>query len=171
MNREAMARYKKIILYFIKHFDFAPSNRDITDFLLAENYVPYFHAQQALSELEQDGYIVKKTGNAKTCYEITSEGSSILDYTPLEPPKAIRDETLSYIKKQYGKLRIEKSTPSDYIKTENGSYLATLSLIQEKNTVFSVSISCPDEALAQKMCLNWQKNCPDIYALLLENLM
>lgn len=170
MNKEAMATYKKIILYFIHHLDLTPTNAQITDFLLTKKYVGYFNAQQALSELTQDGYLRKSSTHNKSFYEITQEGISILNYSPADPSKAIKEETLSYIKEQYGNLRIDISMPADYSRQPDGSYMAVLSLTHDENTVFSVSMGCPDEKTAEKLCLDWNRKCPDTYALLLEKL-
>lgn len=171
MNSEAMAGYKKIILYFIKHLELAPTTSQITDFLISCKYVTYFHAQQALYELTEDGYLEKTSTHSKTSYNITGEGLKILEYSPREPSRAIKEETLSYIKEQYGRIRIEKSTPADYRLKPEGGYLATLSLTNDNDTILSVSIGCPDEATAQRLCLNWPKKCPDTYALLVNMLL
>lgn len=171
MNKEAMATYKKIILYFIRHLQLNPTNAQITDFLLTKKYVNYFNAQQALSELVQDGYLKKSSTKNKNFYEITGEGIDILNYTPSEPSKAIRDDTLSYIKEQYGNLRIDISMPSDYYRQKDGSYMSVLSLMQDKNTILSINMSCPDEKTAERLCLDWKDKCPDTYAMLLEQLL
>ena len=59
---ETLALYKLIILQMLQKIDFPLTNGQISEFILDKGYTNYFKLQQAISEMVDTGFLLRRTG-------------------------------------------------------------------------------------------------------------
>lgn len=63
-------------------------------------------------------------------------------------------------------LRDEVSVRADYRKSADGSYVASLSVMENNAALLSLSLTVPLEEMAVNICDNWQKKNREVYQTL-----
>lgn len=170
-QNESLILYKLVILYMLEQVDFPLSNSQLTEFITMQDMASYFTIQQTISELTDTALIQAEQVRNSTLYTLTAEGIQTLEYYRNLIPEDVITEITKYLKENKLKLKENFSVRSTYEASKTKDLNAHFTITEKNNPVFQLTISVPDEALAEKMCQNWEKHYEEIYSHIMTTLM
>ncbi len=171
MTQEPLTLYKLIILYMLEQVDFPLTTAQVSEFILEQGYTNYLTLQQALSELTEAGLIDAQTVRNRTRLTNTAEGSETLQFFGNRISDAIRDDIAKYFDANEVALRSEVNVHADYYKSTSGEYEVRMVARDKDSLLIDLTLSVPDEGMAQQMCDKWQKQNQELYQYLMEKLL
>ncbi len=162
-NSDELAQNKLILLYIFNKIDYPTTNSEITQFVLENNQMNYFLVQQYLSELVASNFITIKTKDGNEYYNITEEGKKVLElfYERIAAEtKNLVDRKCSI--KNEEKVK-EKQIIGNYYKKNDTEYIVNLKVVENDNTLFTLSLNVVSNEQAKMICKNWKQNPQVIY--------
>lgn len=171
MNQEPITLYKLIVLYMLEQVDFPLTTAQISEFILEQGYTNYITLQQALSELTESGLIQAQTVRNRTRLTNTKEGSEALKYFGNRISDAIRQDIGNFFEAHEVALRSEVNVNADYYKSTSGEYEVRMTARDKDALLVDLTLSVPDESMAQQMCDKWEKQNQSVYQYLMEHLL
>lgn len=171
MTQEPLTLYKLIILYMLDQVDFPLTTAHISDFILEQGYTNYLTLQQALSELHDAGLVSSHTIRNRTRLSNTKEGTETLHFFGNRISDAIREDIAEYFSKNEIELRSEVNSSADYYKSTSGEFEVRMVARDKETLLVDLTLSVPEESMAQQMCDNWDRKNQEIYQYLMEELM
>jgi len=171
MTQEPLTLYKLIILYMLEQVDFPLTTAQISEFILEQGYTNFLTLQQALSELTETGLVDTQTVRNRTHLTNTKEGTETLQYFGNRISDAIRDDIARYFDEHEIELRSEVNIRADYYKSTSGEFEVRMIARDKDTLLIDLTLSVPDETMAQQMCDNWDRRNQEIYQFLMEKLM
>lgn len=171
MTQEPLTLYKLIILYMLDQVDFPLTTAQISEFILEQGYTNFLTLQQALSELTEAGLIDSQTIRNRTRLTNTTEGTETLQYFVNRISDAIRTDIARYFDEHEIALRSEVNIRADYYKSTSGEFEVRMVARDKDTLLVDLTLSVPDEVMAQQMCNNWDRNNQEIYQYLMEKLL
>lgn len=167
---------KLIILYMLNQVRSVPA-ADLMDWAVESLYLDYFSFVQAKEELKRDRLIVEAARKGETrkdtsgrpleLCDITPEGELVLQQLMPTLPVNVR----AYLSKAAPKWKQEAhqdaSIIASYLPDANGAYQVRLTLSDGAYTAADITISAPNEEIAQTMCRRWKESTGDIYRTIL----
>lgn len=151
--------------------DFPLTTAHISDFILEQGYTNYLTLQQALSELNDAGLVSSHTIRNRTHLSNTKEGTETLHFFGNRISDAIREDIAEYFSKNEIELRSEVSSSADYYKSTSGEFEVRMVARDKETLLVDLTLSVPEESMAQQMCDNWDRKNQEIYQYLMEALM
>lgn len=161
-NIQGLAESKLLILYIFNKYCTPVSNIQITDVVLENNLLNYFHLQQYLAELSSSGFLNLTREGKKQLYAITSMGKNALEYFENRI-----DDTKKKIIDTYfisrGKEDNEqyKATADYYPGDEN--YVVSCKLIEGGRSLIELTINTPSVDKAKLICSSWKSGAVKKY--------
>lgn len=171
MTQEPLTLYKLIVLYMLEQVDFPLTTAQVSEFILEQGYTNFLTLQQALSELTDAGLINTQTIRNRTRLTNTREGSETLHFFGNRISDAIRDDIAKYFTEQEIILRNEVNITADYYKSTSGEYEVRMVARDKDYLLVDLTLSVPDESMAQQMCDKWDKQNQNIYQYLMTQLL
>ena len=171
MTQEPLTLYKLIILYMLDQVDFPLTTAQLTEFILEQEYTNYLTLQQALAELSDSGLIKAQTIRNRTRLTNTKEGNETLQFFGNRISDAIREDIAKFFDEQEINLRSQVNITADYYKSTSGEYEVHMVAKEKEVTLVDLTLSVPDETMAEEMCDKWEKQNQEIYQYLMEHLM
>lgn len=171
MNQEPLTLYKLIILYMLEQVDFPLTTAHISDFILEQGYTNYLTLQQAISELTDAGLINSQTIRNRTRLTNTKEGTETLRFFGNRISDAIREDIARYFAENEIEIRSEVNISADYYKSTSGEFEIRMVARDRETLLVDLTLSVPEESMAQQMCDNWEKKSQEIYQYLMDQLM
>lgn len=171
MTQEPLTLYKLIILYMLEQVDFPLTTAQLSEFILEQGYTNYLTLQQALSELTEAGLIKARTIRNRTRLTNTPDGSETLQFFGNRISDAIRDDIAHFFEVNEVALRSEVNVQADYYKSTSGEYEVRMVARDKDTLLIDLTLSLPDEGMAQQMCDKWHKQNQEIYRYLMEQLL
>lgn len=169
--KEAITIYKLIILYTLNRVDSPLPGGLICDYITDHGYTNYFNVQNAFAELlDAELVICSKTYNL-SYYSITDTGRETLSLFEKDLSAQIRREIDQYLRDNNHAIAERATMISDYTLADNGEYLVTCSLIENKHTLFELKLSVPAEHDALRICGNWRNTSDELYSLAIKALL
>ena len=151
--------------------DFPLTTAQISEFILEQGYTNFLTLQQALSELTEAGLIDSQTIRNRTLLTNTTEGTETLQYFVNRISDAIRTDIARYFDEHEIALRSEVNIRADYYKSTSGEFEVRMVARDKDTLLVDLTLSVPDEVMAQQMCNNWDRNNQEIYQYLMEKLL
>lgn len=167
-NTEELAQNKLILLYIIKTFPNAFTQRQITEFILKKDYLNFFLIQQYLLELIESEFISISIIDDEEKYSVSKKGKLALDYFDLKIPTNIKEELNSESETYKAVQKKETQVIGEFFKKEDQQYLVNLKLVEKENTLFSLYIDVPTEVQAELICNSWKNNTDSIYSSIID---
>lgn len=171
MTQEPLMLYKLIILYMLDCVDFPLTTAQISEFILEQGYTNYLTLQQVLAELGDSGFIKMQTIRNRTRLTNTKEGSETLQFFENRISDAIREDIAKFFKEQEINLRNQVNVTADYYKSTSGEYEVHMVAKEKEVVLVDLTLSVPDEAMAEAMCDKWEKQNQEIYQYLMTTLL
>lgn len=170
--KEAVTVYKLIILYTLNQTSTPLTFGLISDFIIGRGYTNYFNVQNVFSELLDAGLITCcKTTYNTSYYSITEAGRETLELFCTSLSHEIRLEIDSYLKENHTLIIDRTSVTSDYMRRENGDYIAHCSLLENNEPIFELTLAVPSEKDAIKLCGNWRNGSSALYSQAIRTLL
>ena len=170
MAQELITLYKLIVLYMLNRVDFPLTQSQISDFMLEKEYTNYMNLQQVFSELTQAGMANAEVIRNRTHMTITPEGKETLRFFENRINDSIRADVDHYLREKGCELRDEVSVFANFDKAASGEYEVRLVAKDRGISLIDMTLSVPTEALAERICNNWQEKNQDIYSFIMREL-
>ncbi len=171
MTQEPLTLYKLIILYMLDQVDFPLTTAQVSEFILEQGYTNFLTLQQAISELTESGLINTRTTRNRTHLTNTKEGTETLHFFENRISDAIREDIAGYFAANEVALRSEVNIHADYYKSTTGEYEVRMVARDKETLLVDLTLSVPDENMAQQMCDKWQKQNQEVYQFLMQTLL
>ena len=159
--------YKLMVLYLLRALPFPLTNTQLTDLFLEKNYTSYFHLQEVLSEMLEQGYLTSETKEHMTLYSMTPEGERTLSFFQNDISAEIRAELDAYLASHQTELRKKLETTADYNRTVEGSYIVHCEAKEGADPLIDLRLLAPSEDSAHTLARNWKKKSQEVYAAIM----
>lgn len=171
MALESITLYKLIILYMLDRVDFPLSNSTIVGFILETRYTDFATIQQVLGIIQDDGLIDVESSRSNTSYTITDLGREMLEFFGNKVSDEIKTEINDYLKKNKYELKQAANVVSEYYRTTAGDYAVHCCVKENGYSLIDLTVSVPDEDVADSMCGKWKEKSQAIYEFIIKNMM
>lgn len=171
MNNESINLYKIMILYMLSKVDIPLTVKQISDFITGAGYTDYLTLSATISFLKDNNFLTTTTKRNRTYLALTDDGENTLKMLKDNLSDSLMEDMNNYLKENKISFKEEYLIMSDYSKTEDGRYVATLTVKEQRSDLVNISITVPDEEMAIEVCDNWQKKNKDVYKYLVEQLL
>lgn len=165
------AENKVLLLYFAEKVRMPVNSMQLTRIMLEHRFINYFHMQQCLHELTENGYLSAEAHEGTSRYSITPEGSRILGMFGGLLPEGIRNRLLTGISQIRSGLLKETSVTSDMALVTEDEWLVTLRITEEDRPLFETRLSVGSRDDARSLCLNWRENAASLYPQVIDLLL
>lgn len=157
-------RNKLIILVLSHALDTELTSEQIYRAVFEGNYMSYFDYQNAMYELEENGWIAAIPRPIGQVYRITPAGEEALASLIDTVPAAIRKEISEYAQKNRDELQEETRFPNSMEELSDGTYMVRLAVIDGNRTEMRVEMRVQTREIAQNMRNNWRKAAYGVYS-------
>jgi len=151
--------------------DFPLTTAQISEFILEQGYTNYLTLQQSLAELIDSDLIHTQTIRNRTRLSNTKEGNETLQFFGNRISDAIKEDIAHYFAEQEINLRSQVNITADYYKSTSGEYEVHMVAKEKEVLLVDLTLSVPDEAMAESMCDKWEKQNQEIYQYLMTTLL
>lgn len=162
LDREEM---KFAVLYTVKQYKAPISMSRIYEILTWDKEVmEYFDLSQALMELIEDGYILKKYYRNEEAYSLTEKGADTHEFFKDRIPYSIRVR----IDEAIGKLRFDEVADPNAVRVEvlpvnDRQYAVRFSVLDDKNLMLEMSLNMGAKWQAEESAAYVRENAARIY--------
>lgn len=166
-----MTLYKLITLYMLEKVDFPLTNATVMGFFVDAGYTDYPTVLTVISVLQEDHLIDAESNRSNTSYKITEQGREMLGFFGNKISDDIKQEVDSYLRANRYELKQAANTISEFYKTTAGDYAVHCCVKENHWNLIDLTISVPDEEIADAMCEKWKSASQDIYEYIFNKLM
>ena len=164
---------KLIILYLINRMELSMSRAQITDFVIAKDFMDYFVLEQTMSDMLEQGLLTSTQENAQdvttTRYTITNDGYMSLEFFEEHIPKPVRNLINSYVKENRGRVKRDYEVSASYFPNiENNDFQVKCGVYEDKRVLLELSISVDTREQAKIIQNNWHGNASGLYQRIIE---
>ncbi len=170
MNQDPLTLYKLIILYMLNQVQYSLTKTHISNFILDHEYTDYPSLQQAFADLEESNFISSKPYLNRTHMSITEEGISTIDFFHTRISEAIKKDIRDFILQNQYEIKNETNVTAHYYRHTSKDYHAVLSIKEKDEDLLNITLSVPNQTLAEEICANWQTKNQAIYHYLTQTL-
>ena len=168
---QVMMKYKLCVLYMLDQLDKPASVSQLCDVLLEKIFGNFFHLQQAVAEMERDGFLLTEKAEKTLTYQITEDGRDTLSSLLSELSLDLRRT----IVKRMEELRLPSHKPyrtvtryDDSVTTGKRVHCV---LLEGSMTVMDLKFEVPSEEAAKAICDSWALRWQNVYDILMEELL
>ena len=170
MSDNRLTLYKLIILFMLDRVDFPLTTSQLSQFILDKGYTNYFNFQQALSELEDAGFIRSELIRNTTQFHLTDDGKEALDLFDYKISSAIKDDVYAYFEAEKINLRNEVEIFATYYPAKRNEYTVQCTILEHSETLLDIKLNVPTLDQATMICDTWQEKSNTIYDYLIHQL-
>ncbi len=167
-NKEKLAKNKLIILYIMKNVNCSLTNAQILRLLYDFEGFNYYYFQHLLSDLVEQNYIMNYEQDEEWLYQITEEGTTILDLTENMLPGIIIYKLDVIIKNILKNVKIEIAVTAEYIPEKDNAYITKCKFTESHKILFEVNVYCTSQEQAKIIADNWKNNAVELYPKFIE---
>ena len=89
----------------------------------------------------------------------------------MSPKTGMKVDVDNYLKANRYELKQAANTISEFYQTTNGDYAVHCCVKENNSSLIDLTISVPDEEIADSMCGKWKSASQDIYEYIFNKLM
>ena len=171
MALEANTLYKLITLYMLDKVDFPLTNATVMGFFVDSGYTDYTTVLTVIGILQEDKLIEVENNRSNTSYKITDQGSEMLEYFGNKISDEIKKEVSNYLKANRYELKQTANVISEFYRTTNSDYAVHCCIKENNYSLIDLTVTVPDEEIANDMCDKWKSASQDIYEYIMRKLM
>ncbi|SDY97893.1 protein of unknown function [Proteiniborus ethanoligenes] len=170
-NSKELAQYKLLILYILDNTHIPMNNSEITQFLLENNYMNYFLAQQFISELVNSKFIEFSIEDGQEYYHLSKAGKDTLSFFNDRIPQKLKDEVNKKYQKKEEEMIKDSQIVGNYFKKNDSEYIVNLKVVEKDITLFNMSLNVVSNKQAKMICNNWKEKPHEIYKKIIDLLI
>lgn len=167
---DKLALSKLKVMYIFNKFDVPISNSELTSFVLENELMDYFALQEVITELYKSKYIDIYLKNGKELYYLTDESLNTLEIFKNMLPKYFTDDVNSKFVEIKKALERKNDLFAHYYKKKDDEYVVSFQVLENRVSIFSLSINVPDEKMAKSVCDKWNSNPEEIFGSIYKTL-
>ena len=171
MAIEAVTLYKLIVLYMLDRVDFPLSNATVIGYINESGLTDYPTILSVIDVLQNDGLIDVESNRSNTSYRLTDQGTEMLEYFGNKISDEIKKDINEYLKRNKYELKQAANTIAEYYLTNNGDFAVHCCVKEHNASLIDLTVSVPDEEVAEFMCQRWKQENPSIYEFVMKRLM
>jgi len=164
---------KLVLLYILDKIDMPLTEETIVDICYYKNdWISFLTCKASINELMESSFIIATSRpNAETLYSITADGRSCLNYFFMKIPTSLREEIISYIRKNRMDFKRKQEYVADYFKNTDGTYTVLMRIIDTTGIKFELKMIVDNRHTASTMYKKWKDKAGDVYALIFDSLI
>ncbi len=167
MARGQMTNENKLVLiYFLYQMDIPVAWSQLLDFAVAE-YMDYLDFQTSLSQMLENGLLIKSEENGNDFYALSDEGYSCVNFFSKRLPETVLNKIIAYVRKNRKKLKHEYSVFSNYFSNDD-SYIVKCGVIEDDTPLIELNLTVFTKEQAKTVRKNWKNNINDIYKTIID---
>lgn len=171
MAVESQTLYKLIVLYMLDRVDFPLSNATVIGYINESGLTDYPTILTVIDVLQADGLIDVESNRSNTSYALTDQGLEMLEYFGNKISDDIKAEINEYLKRNKYELKQAANILSESYLTNNGEFAVHCCVKERNATLVDLTVTVPDEEVADQMCMRWKQESSDIYEFIIKKLM
>lgn len=162
-STEELAQNKLLLLYLINSSNKPLTNAQITEIILAKDYMNYFLVQQYLIELVESQFIETIQVDQEEFYSILSKGENTLVFFEDRLAENIKEDIDSEFNLIKKKEKYDRQIVTEFYQKESGQYVVNLKLVEMDDTLFSIYLDVSTLDQAKAICNRWKEDPNYIY--------
>lgn len=166
-----LALYKLKIMYILNRINLPLTKNEITKLFLEKNYMDYFTLQQLLLDLCNSDYIEVSSKNGSDFYYLSMHGKEALEMFIDKLPTSFKKNIDLEHREVAKQIKKQRDSLSHYFKKSDNEFIVTLQVLENSNTIFSISLNLPSEEQAKKVSKNWSSNSENIYNTIIQSIL
>jgi predicted transcriptional regulator len=159
---QELAENKLLMLYIFDKIQCPISNTYITEIVLENNLLNYFHLQQYLSELVSSGFLVLSKQERKHIYSLSEKGKSALEYFENRISNNKKAVLNDYLEKHGELLKKSLQISADYFPEKENKYIVSCSIMQDNINLIEIKLSVNSNEQAKQICSKWKSNASEM---------
>jgi len=159
-----LAENKLLLLYIFQKAGSPLSNTRITEIVLENSLLNYFHLQQYLSELVDSGLLDLNRMEKKQVYNLSAKGLSVLEYFAGRITDNKRVIIDSYLVANSESSQKDRKIIADYYLENENEYIVTCKIIEDSVTIIDMKINVNSNEGAKRICSKWEANASKVYS-------
>ena len=163
--------YKLAILHMLCNIPDSATLSQVCDVLLEKLFTNYFHLQQALTELEEAGFVKREKQNHITLFSVTPQGRDAYVYLEKELSADIRRQILDRLRQLQLDRPLSIRAEADYDTTVTGGTQVHCTLMEGMTRIIDLHLSVPGQEAARAVALQWPYKARQIYEKLMDELL
>lgn len=171
MALEAVTLYKLMTLYMLDKVDFPLPNATVMGFFVNGGYTDYPTVLTVIDVLQEDELINVESNRSNTSYKIADAGREMLSYFGNKISDEIKNEIDTYLKANRYELKQAANIISEFYRTTNGDYAVHCCVKENNSNLLDLTVTVPDEEIADSMCGKWKQASQDIYEFIFKKLL
>jgi predicted transcriptional regulator len=157
-DTQELAENKLILLYILEKIQLPLSNTLITEIVLENNLLNYFHLQLYLSELAASGFLKAEKEDKRQLYSITPKGENVLEYFENRISKSKKETIKTYLDTHGELLKKEVQVTADYLPGDDKDYIVTCKITEDGINVIDLKLRVSSNEQAKQICTKWKSN-------------
>ncbi len=163
---DGSTKNKLILLAFLEALNIEITKEQMTTAAAQYDIMPYFDLQNAIYELEEEGFIAAVPRPFGTAYCIAPKGKETISAFCETIPLSERENIAEIADMCRAKFRNETQYTHRIEKLPSGAYKVILRAIEEHGELFSVSLCFANSSSANIACQKWSESAMEIYSAL-----
>lgn len=159
---QELAENKLILLYIFESIGRPISNSHITEIVLENNLMNYFHLQQYLGELVSSGFLFMDKQEKKQLYSISKRGKDVLEFFENRITENKKKHIKAYLDLHRESIAKEATITAEYTPDQWGAYIVTCKIVEKNASIIELKITANSNEEAKGMCARWKSHASDI---------
>lgn len=165
---QELAENKLLLLYIFNRIQHPLSNSNVTEIVLENNLMNYFHLQQYLSELVSSGFLTLHKEDNRQLYTISHKGKNVLEFFENRITDSKKEIIKSYLDNNSNLIKEQIEITADSFPSNEKGYTAACKIINNKVSLIELKINVKSHEEARDICLKWKSNASQMYARIKE---
>jgi predicted transcriptional regulator len=158
-----LAENKLLILYILGNISHPISNSSLTEIILENNLLNYFHLQQYLGELVDSGFIDFTKEEKRQIYSLSIKGKKVLEYFQNRITDSKKSMVDSYLQSHREAIDKNVDISASYNRSDDGGYVVSCKISENGVCVIDLKLNTESSDNAAKVCSNWNSNASQMY--------
>ena len=168
---QELAESKLLLLYIFNNIKHPLSNSTITEIVLENNLMNYFHLQQYLGELVNIGFLSCNKEEKRQVYTIAAKGQNALEYFENRIKNSKKESIQAYIN-SYEKLEEDPvQGTAKYDQVDINQYNIICMLKDKDTDLIEIKLCVKSADHAKLICSKWESNAMQIYSKITNTLI
>jgi predicted transcriptional regulator len=169
-DTQELAESKLILLYIFNKINRPISNIRITEIVLENSLLNYFHLQQYLGELVSSNFLLLSREDKKQIYSISLKGKSVLEYFENRISENKIHMIDKYLEERGQAEKEDVKFSAEYFASVDTGYEVVCRMSQKSATLIELKLIASSSEQADHICSSWKSKGRAVYRYITETL-